>query len=578
MTERNGAADNTVLLQKWRLYLVFFAMLLCVGAIVWKVGSLHTTERDFLQGQGDARTIRTVPLVANRGLITDRNGEPLAVSTPVKSIWIDPPELLESPSAITRLATELDLNAEVLAATVRNNASREFLYVKRRLPPAEADAILALDLPGVYAQQEYQRFYPQGEVTAHLVGFSNVDDIGQEGLELTYDDWLRGVPGRRQVMKDRRGHILEELNTIQPAQPGKGLELSIDFRLQNLAYKELKAEFVTRRAKAATAVVLDVQTGEVLAMVNQPSYNPHNRASLTDFSVLRNRAMTDVFEPGSTIKPFTITAALESGLYAPDTVIETAPGWMMINGAEVKDILNYGTLDLGRVITKSSNIGTSKIALDIGPEPIRDVLERVGMGQVLGTGFPGERGGVLPNPQRWSRIEIATLSYGYGLSTSALHLAQAYSVLADNGLHKPVSLLKLGEQDIAALPREQVISPTHSSQVLDMLETVVDSSRGGAATDANVPFYQVAGKTGTAHVVGEFGYEENLHNSLFAGLVPASSPRLVIVVVVNEPKGDEHYGGQVAAPVFSRIAAGAMRILDVAPDKLPQTSMELSAR
>jgi len=565
-------------LQKWRLYLLFFAMLLCVGAIVWKVSTLHTTERDFLQGQGDARTIRTVPLVANRGLITDRNGEPLAVSTPVKSIWIDPSELIESESAIATLALELDLNQDAFLSTVRNNSSREFLYVKRRLPPAEADAILALDLPGVYAQQEYQRFYPQGEVTAHLVGFSNVDDIGQEGLELTYDDWLRGVPGRRQVMKDRRGHILEELNTVQPAQPGNSLELSIDFRLQNLAYKELKAEFVTRRAKAATAVILDVQSGEVLAMVNQPSYNPHNRTGLTDFSVLRNRAITDVFEPGSTIKPFTITAALESGIYEADTVIETSPGWMMINGAEVKDILNYGTLDLARLITKSSNIGTSKVALDIGPEPIRNVLERVGIGQVLGTGFPGERGGVLPNPQRWSRIEIATLSYGYGLSTSALHLAQAYSVLADEGQRKPVSLLKLEEDEIAALPREQVISPDVAEQVLTMLKTVVDSSQGGAATDANVPFYQVAGKTGTAHVVGEFGYEENLHNSLFAGLVPATAPRLVIIVVVNEPKGDEHYGGQVAAPVFSRIAAGAMRILDVPPDKFPQSQNELSAR
>ncbi|MCI5107838.1 MAG: penicillin-binding protein 2 [Pseudomonadales bacterium] len=567
----------SVLLQQWRLYLVLFMMSLCVLAIIWKASSLHITERDFLQGQGDARTIRTVPLVANRGLITDRNGEPLAVSTPVKSIWVDPGDLLDSPESIPVLAGQLELNPEVLAGNIRKHASREFLYVKRRLPPADADAILALDLPGVYAQQEYQRFYPQGEVTAHLVGFSNVDDIGQEGLELTYDEWLRGVPGRRQVMKDRRGHIIEELNILQPAQPGNSLELSIDFRIQNLAYKELKAEFITRRAKAASAVVLDIRTGEVLAMVNQPSYNPHNRAGLTDFSVLRNRAITDVFEPGSTIKPFTIIAALESGLYTPGTVIETGPGWMMISGDEVKDIANYGTLNLSSVITKSSNIGTSKIALNIGPEPIRDVLERVGFGQVLGTGFPGERGGVLPNPRRWSRIETATLSYGYGLSSSALHLAQAYSVIADRGLRKPVSLLKLDEEALQTLPTEQVVSEQHADQVLAMLKTVVDASAGGAATDANVPFYQVAGKTGTAHVVGEFGYEENLHNSLFAGLVPASDPRLVIVVIVNEPKGDEHYGGQVAAPVFSRIASGAMRILDVSPDK-SETRLELSAK
>lgn len=579
MTERKAGQW----LQQWRLYLVLFAMFLCVCTIVWKVGTLHILERDFLQGQGDARTIRTVPLVANRGLITDRNGEPLAVSTPVQSIWVDPGEVLQEPESIPRLAEKLDLNPDVLASTIRQHADREFLYVKRRLPPAEAEAVLALDVAGVYAQQEYQRFYPQGEVTAHLVGFSNVDDVGQEGLELTYDDWLRGVPGRRQVMKDRRGHIIEELNTIQPAQPGKSLELSIDFRLQNLAYKELKAAFITRRAKAATAVILDVHTGEVLAMVNQPSYNPHNKVGLTDFSVLRNRAITDVFEPGSTIKPFTITAALESGLYTPDTIVETGPGWMMINGNEVKDIVNYGTLTLSRVITKSSNIGTSKIALNIGPEPIRDVLERVGFGQVLGTGFPGERGGVLPNPNRWSRIEIATLSYGYGLSASALHLAQAYSVIADHGVRKPVSLLKLSAEDVAAIPTEQVISPDITAQVMEMLKTVVDRSAGGAATEANVPFYQVAGKTGTAHVVGELGYEENLHNSLFSGLVPASDPRLVIVVVINEPKGDEHYGGQVSAPVFSRIASGAMRILNVTPDKISDANsdsniLEISAR
>lgn len=563
--------------QHWRLYLVLFVMALCVIAIGWKVSALHILERDFLQGQGDARTIRTVPLVAHRGLITDRNGEPLAVSAPMKSIWVNPGEIAGDPLAIAQLATELELNAEVLASNLEKNASREFLYIKRRLPPADADRILALGIEGVYQQQEYQRFYPQGEVTAHLVGFSNVDDIGQEGLELTFDDWLRGTPGRRQVMKDRRGHILEELNTLEPAQPGKELELSIDFRLQNLAYRELKAEYITRRAKSASIVVLDVDSGEVLAMASQPSYNPHTKSNMTDFSVLRNRGITDVFEPGSTIKPFTIAAALESGLYTPGTIIETSPGWMMIGPDEVKDIFNYGTLTLGTVITKSSNIGVSKIALQIGPEPIRDVLERVGFGQVTGTGFPGERGGVLPNPRRWSRIEIATLSYGYGLSSSALQLAQAYSVLADDGIRKPVSLLKLDEATVAALPRERVLSATISAQIVAMLETVVDPTRGGSADEAQVPFYSVAGKTGTAHVVGEFGYEENLHNSLFVGLAPASDPKIVVVVVINEPKGEEHYGGQVAAPVFSKVAAGAMRILNIAPDNIPANQpMELS--
>ena len=556
--------------------LVLFGMLLCVFAIAWKLSALHIMQRDFLQGQGDARTIRTIPLVANRGLITDRNGEPLAVSTPVQSIWVNPSELAEDAAAIYQLALALDLNPEVLLTSITNNSSREFLYVKRRLAPADAEAVLALDIDHVYTQQEYQRFYPQGEVAAHLVGFSNVDDIGQEGLELTYDDWLSGASGRRQVMKDRRGHIIDELRTIETAEPGNNLTLSIDFRLQNLAYRALKAEFITRRAKGASAIILDVDTGEVLAMVNQPSYNPHTKANMTDFSVLRNRAITDVFEPGSTVKAFTITAALESGLFEPDTIVETGPGWMMVGPYEVKDIANYGTLTLEKVITKSSNIGTSKIAFEIGPEPIKDVLQRVGFGEVTGTGFPGERGGVLPSPRRWSRIETATLSYGYGLSASALQLARAYSVIADDGIRKPVSLLKLSEEELANLPREQVIEAATARRVRGMLETVVDRSRGGSAIDANIPFYQVAGKTGTAHVVGELGYEENLHNSLFVGMVPASKPEVVVVIVINEPKGEEHYGGQVAAPVFAEIAAGTMRVLNVTPDKIPEQDLALN--
>lgn len=550
----------------WRVHLILFAMFACVLVIAWKVGMLHIAERDFLQDQGDARTIRTVPLVANRGLITDRNGEPLAVSTPVQSIWVDPRKIARDSETIRILARQLELNESVLEQNINSKSNLEFLYLKRRLSPAEAKRVLNLNLEGVYSQQEYQRFYPQGEVTAHLIGFSNVDDIGQEGLELTYDEWLRGVPGKRQVMKDRRGNIIEELNTIQTAQPGKSLELSIDFRIQNIAYRELKEEFITRRAKGASIVVLDVVSGEVLAMANQPSYNPHNKSGMTDFSVLRNRAITDVFEPGSTVKAFTIAAALETGLYSPGTIIETSPGWMMVSGNEVKDLFDYGTLTTAGVITKSSNVGSSKIALDIGAEPIRDVMARVGFGEVLGTGFPGERSGVLPNPRKWGRHVTATFSFGYGLSATALQLANAYSVLADNGIRKPASLLKLSDQAIKDVRREKVIEAEITSEVRKMLRTVVDASSGGSALEANVPFYSVAGKTGTAHVVGEAGYEENLHNSLFVGMLPASDPRIVIVVVINEPKGDEHYGGQVAAPVFSRVAAGAMRILNISPD------------
>jgi cell division protein FtsI (penicillin-binding protein 3) len=553
----------------WRIHLVLFGMFLCVLVIVWKVANLHITERDFLQEQGDRRTIRTVPLVANRGLITDRNGEPLAVSTPVQSIWVDPSKISDDSESIKALAENLELNEEVLIQNLKLKSNLKFHYIKRRLPPSEAEKILRLSVEGVYSQQEYQRFYPQGEVAAHLVGFSNMDDVGQEGLELTYDSWLKGVPGRRQVMQDRKGNIIEELNTIQTAQPGNRLELSIDFRIQNIAYRELKEEFVARRARAASIVILDVKTGEVLAMANQPSYNPNAKSDIKDFSVIRNRAITDVFEPGSTVKAFTIAAALETGLYQPDTIIETSPGWMMVSGNEVKDLFDYGTLTTSGVITKSSNVGSSKIALHIGAEPIRDLLSRLGFGEVLGTGFPGERTGVLPNPRKWGRHVTATFSFGYGLSATALQLASAYSVLADNGIRKPISLLKLSDEAVIDLPRQQVLRPEITVNLRKMLRTVVDAKSGGSALEANVPFYSVAGKTGTAHVVGEKGYEENLHNSLFVGMVPASNPQIVIVIVVNEPKGEEHYGGQVAAPVFSRVASGAMRILNIAPDLLP---------
>lgn len=558
-------------LKFWRLNFLLFLMFVCVGVISWRLSSVQILNRSFFQNEGNNRTIRTVPLEASRGLILDRNGEPLAVSTPLTSIGINLKNTKLDRSEIQALADGLGLNGDVLANRIQNNLSmsRNFIYVKRHLPPADATRVLDLGVPGVESRTEYQRFYPQGEVAAHIVGFSNVDDVGQEGLELVYDEYLKGSPGKRQVVEDGRGNILEEITTLKNAEPGNDLELSIDFRLQNLAYKELKAEFIKRRARSATIVVLDVLSGEVLAMANQPSYNPHKKSNLNDFSLMRNRALTDVFEPGSTVKAFTIAAALESGMYHLDTIIETSPGWMMVNGNEVKDIHDYGSLKLGQVITKSSNIGTSKIAFDIGPEPIRDLLERVGFGRVTGTGFPGERSGVLPSPVKWSKIETATLSYGYGLSATALQLAQAYSVIADRGILKPVSLIKLSGGEVSDLPRQQIVSPELSLQVLDMLSSVVDASRGGSAVEAKVPFYKVAGKTGTAHVVGERGYEEDLHNSLFVGLIPVSNPKLVIVVVINEPKGSEHYGGQVAAPVFSRVAAGAMRILNIIPDDVP---------
>ncbi len=564
----------------WRLYLVLTVLLLGVIALVWKVLSLNVVERDFLQGQGDARTLRTEPIMAHRGMITDRNGEPLAISSPVKSIWLNPREIAGNPVHIEQLADALDLNVEDLSESIANNAGREFMYVQRRMPPLEADRVLALGIDGVYSRQEYQRYYPQGEITAQLIGFSNIDDEGQEGLELAYDDWLRGVPGRQQVMKDRRGRIIRELNTLEQAQPGRALELSIDFRIQNLAYRELKAEFVQRQARAASAVVLDVETGEVLAMVNQPSFNPHNRQSLGDFGSLRNRAVTDLFEPGSTIKPFTAVAALETGQFNRHSLLDTSPGRIRVGRDSVNDRGNdYGEISLEQVIVKSSNVGTALTALQIGHEPLRDVLQRVGFGEGIATGFPGEQTGMLPSHRVWHDIETATLSFGYGLSTTTLQLAQAYAVLASGGIFRQVSLLKGGGGGLPGGQSERrVLDEGITREVQAMLEAVVDVDRGGF-DGASVPFYRVAGKTGTARVVGARGYEANLTNSMFAGYAPADDPRIVVVVIINEPQGTQRYGSQVAAPIFSRIAAGAMRLLEVPPqndDSLNQ--LRLTAR
>ncbi len=554
----------------WRSALLLMLMGCCVAIAGYKAVALQVLQRDFLQEEGDARTVRTMPLVANRGLITDRNGEPLALSTPVKSLWVDPSEISLRNENLAELARLLGLDLDELRARLADNAGRRFLYLRRHMAPFEAEAVLALGIAGVYEQREYRRFYPHGEVTAHLIGFNDIDDNGQEGLERAYNDWLKGVPGMRRVIKDRRGNVIEELNTIELAQPGKDLRLSIDIRLQNLVYRELKSAYLQRDAKAASAVVLDVATGEVLAVANQPSYNPHNKTLIEDLGVTRNRAFTDIYEPGSTMKPFTVAAALESGKFTPDTPIETGNGWMVVGGRTVQDLFGYGSLTTTGVITKSSNVGTSLIAAEIGADPIVDMLRRFGFGSLPETGFPGERAGVMPDPGELGRHATAVLSFGYGVSATAMHLAQAYSIFADEGQRKPISLLHIGEEQIAALPRQRVISPIIARQVLEMLETVVDRSRGGAVSAARIPLYQVAGKTGTSHVVGASGYEENLHNSLFVGLAPATRPEVVVVVIINEPKGDEHLGGQVAAPVFAGIAAGAMRILNVPPDDVAE--------
>ncbi|MBT5485233.1 MAG: penicillin-binding protein 2 [Gammaproteobacteria bacterium] len=554
----------------WRLCLVSTVAITLLGVVSWKLLDLQVINNEVLQEQGNKRTVRNDVIVAHRGNIMDRNGQALAISTPVQSLWLNPREIIPNPEAWNKLAAALasiEINTDVLRNKVQDNAEREFLYIKRRLPPAEVQSILDLKIRGVYSQEEYKRFYPLGEVAVHVVGLTNSDDVGQEGLELAYEDWLQGKPGSKQVLKDRRGGIIREVKINSVAEPGNDLVLSIDSRIQFLAYKALKEEVTRRYAKAGTAVVLNVETGEVLAMVSQPSYNPNNRISLDD-NEMRNRAIVDLLEPGSTVKPFTITAALESGLFDSNSIIDTNPGYIQVDGSTKKDPVNYKEVDLKKIITKSSQVGAIKLGLAMGEGPMLDVLSRVGFGAAIGTGFPGEATGVLPNFSRWSKSDIATLAYGYGFQVTPLQMAQAYMIYANEGIRKPVSLLKTEGPVLG----ERVVDAGLARQVNSMLETVVSTKLGGTGVRAAIPSYQVAGKTGTAwyYNVGG-GYDEENYNSYFAGFVPAHNPKIVAVVSIHEPKGEEYGGGQVAAPVFAKIAAGAMRILNVPPDTVEES-------
>jgi len=551
------------------------AAITLLSIITWKILDLQVLNNEVLQEQGNRRTVRNDLINAHRGNIVDRNGQALAVSTPVQSLWLNPREILPNPEAWNKLVpamASIDVNTDVLWNRIQQNADREFMYIKRRLPPLDAQAILDLRIPGVYAQEEYKRFYPLGEVAVHVIGLTNSDDVGQEGLELAYEEWLKGTPGSKQVLKDRRGGITREVRINETAEPGKDLVLSLDSRIQFLAYKALKEEVTHRRASAGTAVVVDVGTGEVLAMVSQPSYNPNNRINLTD-EAMRNRALVDLLEPGSTVKPFTITAALESGLFDTTSIIDTSPGYIMVDGQTKKDPVNYGKVDLEKIITKSSQVGAIKLGLAIGEGQMLDVLSRVGFGTAIGTGFPGETSGVLPNHSRWSKSDIATLAYGYGFQVTPLQIAQAYMIYANKGIKKPVTLLKTN----GPVTGNRVLSEELAVTVSTMMETVVNTELGGTGIRAAIPSYQVTGKTGTAwyYNVGG-GYDNENYNSYFAGFVPARDPQIVVVVTIHEPKGEEYGGGQVSAPVFSKIAAGAMRILNVPPDSENSVNSQIS--
>jgi len=542
-----------------RCYFAAFILVLGVVGLFSRAVYLQVVDEAFLEKQADARHIRVAKLPAYRGAITDRNGEVLAVSTPVDSIWANPKVLVNSPEQIPKLARMLDLNVKDLNAKLSRNANKEFIYLKRHMNPSDADKVMANSVPGVYVEREYRRYYPAGEVTGHLLGFTNIDDQGQEGLELAFDHRLAGSPGKKKVLKDKFGRSVEDIEAIRAPRNGQQIMASIDLRIQYLAYRSLKGAIKQHKARAGSAVVIDVYSGEVLAMANQPSYNPNNRSSF-NASRYRNRAITDIFEPGSSLKPLIVAAALESGKYSHDSYIDTSPGWVKVGPKKIEDKRNLGRIDMSTVLQKSSNVGSTRIAMSLESEELWTVLSRFGLGQSTASGYPGESAGLLSHYSNWRPISQATLAYGYGMSMTALQLAQAYAVFGNGGLQRPVSLTRVDQAPIA----RRVVQPEVATAVLGMMEGVTQT--GGTGTQAAITGYRVAGKTGTSLKATAGGYAEDRYTAVFAGLAPVSSPRLAIVVVVDDPSAGQYYGGQVAGPVFADIASGAMRILAVAPD------------
>jgi cell division protein FtsI (penicillin-binding protein 3) len=527
---------------------------------------LPSQERgvDFLQHQGDSRAIRNITIPAYRGLITDRNGEPLAISTPVTAIVANPKNIQKSD--IERLSLALKISESQLQSRLERYRNKSFMYLVQQLPNDEAEKILKLNIPGVSGQQRYKRFYPAGEVTAQLVGFTNYLDIGQEGMELAYDDWLTGEPGKKKVVLDKNRRVIKDISLIQAASSGEDLRLSIDLRVQYAAYRALKKAVKKHNAKSGSVVVLDVNSGEVLAMVNQPSFNPNDRSKLRQGSV-RNRAITDLMEPGSTVKPFTVLAALESGQFSVQSRIDTNPGYLKVDYKTFVDPSNYGELTLAEVLTKSSQVGTTKVALALDPESTRDLFQRVGFGEVVGTGFPGETLGSLPAYKKWHPVTQATFAFGYGLSVSSLQLARAYAVLANDGLRKEISMVALNSEPEGL----RVINAATTKEVRHML--LAASSHKGTGRRAMIDGYSVGGKTGTMHKVKvDGGYDDNRYMAVFAGLSPISIPRLATVVVIDEPRQGDYFGGLVAAPVFSEITGNALRLMQVTPDETGQNS------
>jgi cell division protein FtsI (penicillin-binding protein 3) len=571
------AADNDTQAKsyRWRSAVVLGLVVLGAIGLTARAVELQLVEHGYLAKQGDERSLRVVKIVAHRGAITDRNGEQLAVSTPVDSVWVNPQELNDNIDQLPKLARALKEDQQTLARRITSNLDREFLYLERHMLPEQAARIKALQIPGVYLQREYRRYYPAGEVAGHVVGFTTVDDKGQEGLELGFDQLLNGEDGAERVLRDREGHSVEAVDSIRAPRPGRDLVTSIDLRIQYLAYRELKSAMQEYRAHAGSVIVIDVDTGEVLAMVNQPSYNPNDREQLKP-GLYRNRAATDIFEPGSSIKPFIIAAALASGQYKPDSVVDTSPGYFKVGTKMEEDEHNLGVIDLATILAKSSNVGTAKIALSLQPEQIWSTLSGLGLGQVTGSSYPGESAGMLSNYAHWRPIGIATLSHGYGISVTPLQLAHAYATIGAGGIKRPISFEKIS----GPVPGQRVMDPRVASDLVHLMEHVVE--KGGTAERAAVTGYRISGKTGTAFKSIAGGYSTDKIMAVFAGLVPASHPKLATVVVIDEPSRDSHetgllaQGGTVAAPVFSSVMSGSLRLMDVPPDDLQSAAAAAS--
>ncbi|MEM6985003.1 MAG: penicillin-binding protein 2 [Pseudomonadota bacterium] len=553
------------LVQPWRHGLLCIALVAMAVVVLGRAWQLQVHEQDFLVKQGIARHQRTIPVPASRGRILDRNGSPLAVSTPISSVWAEPQKLRQNAEIVPRLAKSLSLEPNRLQANLdKAPESSEFMYVARHVDPRVADQVASMKIEGVHLQREFRRYYPAGEVASHVLGATNIDDRGIEGIENLWDELLAGTSGARRVMRDLKGRAFSEVEYIERERPGGELVLSLDRRIQYLAFRELKRAVETHGALSGSVVVLRAQTGEVLALANQPSFNPNAPAAKRDAS-RRNRAVTDPLEPGSTIKPFTIAAALQLGVVTADDVVDTAPGLYRVGRLEVKDFRDYGPLSLEEILKKSSNVGVTKVSLGADPAKMWEILDEFGFGRDTGSLFPGENFGVLRHGSNWRRIEQATISYGYGLSATPLQLARAYAALGNDGVLPEISFLKRDDADYTG---RRVLEPEVARTVRRMLESVVEP--GGTGERARVAGYRVAGKTGTSRKPAPGGYRDDKYYAFFAGMAPASDPELVVVVLIDEPSGQQYYGGEVAAPAFASIMAGSLRVLGVPMDAIEQ--------